>query len=49
MDNEMHKPEFWETAFTEKKAMWGFEPANSAVLTKVFFAEHAVKNDLLAD
>ncbi|UPL50059.1 class I SAM-dependent methyltransferase [Hymenobacter sublimis] len=44
-DNE--KPEFWEAAFTEKQEMWGFAPAKSAVLTKDFFAEKAVKQVLI--
>lgn len=40
-------PEFWETNFIEKQAMWGFEPAHSAVLTKDFFIEKSVKNILI--
>lgn len=47
MANEPNKPEFWESAFTEKQEMWGFEPANSAVLTKDFFLQQAVKNILI--
>lgn len=47
MINENEKPEFWESAFTEKQEMWGFEPAYSAVLTKDLFVEKAVKEVLV--
>jgi SAM-dependent methyltransferase len=47
MKNETGKPEFWEAAFIEKQEMWGFEPANSAILTKDLFVEKAVKNVLI--
>ena len=47
MVNENEKPEFWETAFGEKREMWGLEPANSAVLTKDFFLQKSVKNILI--
>lgn len=47
MNNETEKPEFWESAFIEKQEMWGFEPSNSAVLTKDFFVREAVKNILI--
>ena len=47
MVNENEKPEFWETAFGEKREMWGFEPAKSAVLTKDFFLQKSVKNILI--
>jgi len=47
MNNESEKPEFWESAFTEKKEMWGFDPSNSAVLTKDFFVQKSVKNILI--
>lgn len=39
--------EFWETNFIEKQEMWGFEPAQSAVLTKDFFVTQKVKNVLI--
>jgi 2-polyprenyl-3-methyl-5-hydroxy-6-metoxy-1,4-benzoquinol methylase len=39
--------EFWEKNFIEKQEMWGFEPAQSALLTKDFFIEKAVKNILI--
>lgn len=45
MPNENN--EFWESAFTEKQEMWGFEPSKSAVLTKDFFVEKSVKNILI--
>lgn len=33
--------EFWESSFIEKQTMWGFEPADSAMLTRdLFLAEH---------
>lgn len=47
MNNEHEQPEFWESAFTEKQEMWGFNPSNSAVLTKDFFLQHSVKNILI--
>jgi SAM-dependent methyltransferase len=47
MIEESGKPEFWESAFITKQEMWGFEPAKSAVLTKDFFVEKAVKNILI--
>lgn len=39
--------EFWETSFLEKQTMWGFEPAQSAILTKDFFLEKNVKDILI--
>lgn len=47
MTIETDKPEFWESAFTDKHEMWGFEPAKSAVLTKDFFVQKQVKNILI--
>lgn len=47
MKDEMGQPEFWESAFIEKKEMWGFEPSKSAVVTKDFFIEKSVKNILI--
>lgn len=41
------EPEFWEKAFNEKQEMWGLEPARSAELAAVFFAEHGVKTVLI--
>ena len=39
--------EFWEEAFMDKKEMWGFEPARSAMLTKDFFVEKGLRNILI--
>lgn len=39
--------EFWETNFSEKREMWGLEPANSALLTKNLFVENAIKKILI--
>ena len=47
MTKQTEKPSFWESSFHEKKEMWGFEPAKSAVWTKDFFVEKSVKNLLI--
>ena len=39
--------EFWESSFIEKQTMWGFEPTDSAILTKDFFLEKNVKDVLV--
>ncbi len=39
--------EFWESSFVEKQTMWGFEPSDSAILTKDFFLERKVKDILI--
>ena len=39
--------EFWETNFKEMQTMWGFEPADSAILTKEFFLKNRVKDILI--
>lgn len=39
--------EFWEASFIEKQTMWGFEPADSAILAKSFFLERNAKDILL--
>lgn len=39
--------EFWESSFIDKQTMWGFEPTDSAILTKDFFLENHVKNVLI--
>lgn len=39
--------EIWESSFIEKQAMWGFEPSDSAILTKDFFLEKEVKDILI--
>ena len=47
MKYEAEKFEIWEKSFIENHEMWGFEPSNSAVLTKDFFVHHSVKNILI--
>lgn len=39
--------EFWEESFLKNKEMWGFEPAESAVLANAFFIEKGFKNILI--
>lgn len=39
--------EFWESSFIEKQTMWGFEPSESAILTKDFFLKKNVKDILV--
>lgn len=39
--------EFWESSFIEKQAMWGFEPADSALLAKDFFIQNEIKDILI--
>ncbi|WHY59890.1 class I SAM-dependent methyltransferase [Cytobacillus firmus] len=39
--------EFWESSFIEKQTMWGFDPSDSAILTKDFFLEKKVKDILI--
>lgn len=39
--------EIWESSFIENQMMWGFEPANSAILIKDFFLEKKVKDVLI--
>jgi SAM-dependent methyltransferase len=40
--------EFWEQAFVDKQEMWGFEPADSAILAKDFFLGERIKDILIA-
>lgn len=40
-------PGFWESAFVEKQAMWGLEPAKSALIAKDLFVEHNAKTILV--
>ncbi|MCF6405900.1 class I SAM-dependent methyltransferase [Chitinophaga filiformis] len=47
MENKSGESEFWESAFTDKQEMWGFEPAKSAILTRDLFVEKGVKNMLI--
>jgi SAM-dependent methyltransferase len=39
--------EFWESSFIENQTMWGFEPSDSAIMTKDFFLEENVKDILI--
>jgi SAM-dependent methyltransferase len=39
--------EFWESSFIEKQTMWGFEPTDSAIVTKDFFLEKNVEDILV--
>ncbi|WP_458354358.1 class I SAM-dependent methyltransferase [Peribacillus frigoritolerans] len=39
--------EIWESSFIENQMMWGFEPSDSAILTKDFFFEKKVKDILI--
>lgn len=34
--------EFWESNFIDKQEMWGLEPSESAVLTKVFLSQTVI-------
>lgn len=47
MSIENNEPEFWEAAFIEKQEMWGWEPANSAVIARDLFVENGVMNVLI--
>jgi SAM-dependent methyltransferase len=47
MQHENEQPEFWEAAFTDKQEMWGFEPAQSAIITKDLFIAKGVKTILI--
>jgi 2-polyprenyl-3-methyl-5-hydroxy-6-metoxy-1,4-benzoquinol methylase len=39
--------DFWEQAFREKQAMWGFEPAESAIRVKDFFIKEKLEEILI--
>ncbi|MEB0260821.1 MULTISPECIES: hypothetical protein [unclassified Mucilaginibacter] len=39
--------EFWEKSFIKNQEMWGFEPANSAILTKDLFVKQLVTSVLV--
>jgi SAM-dependent methyltransferase len=39
--------EFWESSFIEKQTMWGYEPTDSAILTKDFFLKKNIKEILI--
>jgi len=38
---------FWETMFKEEKMTWGFEPSDSAILSKDFFLKENAKEILI--
>ena len=38
---------FWESMFKEEKATWGFEPSDSAILSKDFFLKEDAKEILI--
>ena len=38
---------FWENNFKEKQTMWGFEPAESAIIVKDFFVEEKLNEILI--
>ncbi|QMU31613.1 class I SAM-dependent methyltransferase [Adhaeribacter radiodurans] len=39
--------EFWELSFRDKKTMWGFEPADSAIVTLNLFKENGLNKILI--
>lgn len=39
--------EFWEAGFTAHKTMWGFSPANSAIIAKDVFVENGISDILI--
>lgn len=39
--------EFWEASFQDKKTMWGFEPADSAIATAKFFRKKGLSSILI--
>lgn len=39
--------EFWESKFKDMQTTWGFEPSDSAILTKDFFLEKDIKDILI--
>ena len=39
--------DFWEHTFKEKQTMWGFEPADSAIMVKDFFVKEKLKDILI--
>lgn len=47
MTDKVEQPEFWESAFNDKKEMWGLQPAKSAIVTKDFFVKNKIKKVLI--
>lgn len=39
--------EFWEKSFSEKQAMWGFDPSNIAFIVADYFAKNNIKDVLI--
>jgi SAM-dependent methyltransferase len=39
--------EFWESSFREKQTMWGFEPADSAIVTADLFRKNGLNKVLI--
>lgn len=39
--------EFWETAFTEKRLMWGLAPTKAASIAREYFIQQGAKNILI--
>ncbi len=39
--------EFWESSFREKREMWGFEPADSAISTADLFRKEGLGEVLI--
>lgn len=39
--------EFWDIKFKDEKTLWGFNPSDSAIMTKDFFLANQVKDILL--
>jgi len=39
--------EFWESSFIEMQSTWGFEPSDSAILSKDFFLKNKAKDILI--
>lgn len=47
MSHDISQAEFWEASFGQKRAMWGLEPARSAVLANDLFVRQAVGSVLV--
>ena len=39
--------EFWESKFFDEQTTWGFEPSDSAIITKNYFIEKGIKHILI--
>lgn len=47
MENAYEPPEFWEVSFLDKREMWGFEPALSALQARDIFLREGIKQVLI--